>query len=145
MNGTTATTFSPASGTTRAMIVTVLYRMAGSPSVEYAGTAWYSDARAWAMAAGISDGTNMEAPITREQMVTMLYRYAGSRGMDVSEFADLNGFSDYTEISAYATEAFRWAIANGIIVGKNNNMLDPLAGTTRAESAAMFMRFCEMK
>ncbi len=143
MNGVADTIFAPSGETTRAMIVTILYRQAGSPSVVSDGTAWYSDARAWAMEQGISDGTNMQSPITREQMATMLYRYAGKNGMDVSRQADLSAFSDADRISGFAKDAIRWAVGSQILLGKNGGVLDPRAGASRGEAAAMLMRFCE--
>lgn len=102
MNGTSETTFTPNGDTTRAMIVTILYRLAGSPEVESDGSAWWSDARTWAMENGISDGTNMDQAITREQLATMLYRYAELTGEDVDQSASLDGFQDANQISAYA-------------------------------------------
>ena len=141
MNGTSGTTFSPKGATTRGMIVTILYRQAGSPAVESDGKTWWSDARAWAMASGISDGTNMDGAITREQLATMLYRYAELTGEDVSKTADLEDFQDASRVSSYAEEALKWAAAEGIVTGKTGGILDPQAGATRAETAAMFMRF----
>lgn len=143
MNGTSATKFSPSGDTTRGMIVTILYRQAGSPAVESDGAAWWSDARAWAMEKGVSDGTNMEAPITREQLAAMLYRYAGLQEADVSARGDLGAFADGGRVSAYAVEALQWAVAEGIVTGKTGGVIDPQAGATRAETAAMLMRFCE--
>ncbi len=143
MNGTSATTFSPSGATTRGMIVTILYRQAGSPAVESDGKAWWSDARAWAMANGISDGTHMDMEITREQLATMLYRYAELTGGDVSRTASLEGFEDSGRVSAYAVDALKWAAAEGIVTGKTGGIIDPQAGATRAETATMFMRFRE--
>lgn len=143
MNGTSATKFSPSGDTTRGMIVTILYRQAGSPAVESDGAAWWSDARAWAMEKGVSDGTDMEAPITREQLAAMLYRYAGLQEADVSARGDLGAFADGGRVSAYAVEALQWAVAEGIVTGKTGGVIDPQAGATRAETAAMLMRFCE--
>ena len=144
MNGTSSTTFSPKGATTRGMIVTILYRQAGSPEVESDQATWWSDARVWAMANGISDGTNMEKSITREQLATMLYRYAELMGEDVSKTASLDSFKDGGEVSSYAVEALQWAVAEGIVTGKTGGIIDPQAGATRAETATMLMRFCEL-
>ena len=89
MNGTSETAFTPNGDTTRGMVVTILYRLAGSPEVESDGAAWWSDARAWAMEKGVSDGTDMEAPITREQLAAMMYRYADFLGMDTAASGSL--------------------------------------------------------
>ena len=113
------------------------------PAVESDGAAWWSDARAWAMEKGVSDGTDMEAPITREQLAAMLYRYAGLQEADVSARGDLGAFADGGRVSAYAVEALQWAVAEGIVTGKTGGVIDPQAGATRAETAAMLMRFCE--
>ena len=144
MNGTSADTFTPHGATTRGMIVTILYRQAGSPAVESDGKTWWSDARVWAMANGVSDGTNMDKEITREQLATMLYRYAELTGEDVSKTTSLDGFTDGGEVSSYAVDALKWAAAEGIVTGKTGGIIDPQVGATRAETAAMFMRFCEL-
>ena len=143
MNGTSSNKFSPNGDTTRGMIVTILYRQAGSPEVESDKATWWSDARVWAMANGISDGTNMDKEITREQLATMLFRYAELMGEDVSKRASLDSFQDGGKVSGYAVEALKWATAEGIVTGKTGGVIDPQAGATRAETATMFMRFCE--
>ena len=144
MNGTSSDKFTPKGATTRGMIVTILYRQAGSPDVESDGATWWSDARVWAMENGVSDGTNMEKAITREQLATMLYRYAELNGEDVSKTASLEEFQDANAVSAYAVDALKWAVAEGIVTGKTGGIIDPLSGATRAETATMFMRFCEL-
>ena len=93
----------------------------------------------WAKANGVSDGTNPEVNITREQLVTMLYRYAGSPAASGS----LDNFSDASTVSSYAVNAMQWAVANGIVNGSNGK-LNPKNDATRAEVAAILMRFCEM-
>ena len=93
----------------------------------------------WAKANGVSDGTNPEVNITREQLVTMLYRYAGSPKANGS----LDSFSDAASVSSYAVNAMQWAVANGIVNGSNGK-LNPQNNATRAEVAAILMRFCEM-
>ena len=143
MNGTSRNEFSPNAGTTRGMIVTILYRQVGTPNVTSDKATWWSDARVWAMENGISDGTNMNGAITREQLAAMLYRYAQKIGAGTNKSSDLAKFNDASNVSSYAVEAMQWAVANGIISGRGNNMLAPKAGATRAETAAMLMRFIE--
>lgn len=112
--GTGATTFSPSSPMTRAMLWTVVGRLDGQTLT---GSDAFEKARIWAMGAGITDGTNPDGNITREQIVTILWRYAGApRTTGV-----LNKFSDAGSVSGYAAEAMAWAVENGIIVGSNGN------------------------
>lgn len=137
MEGTTRTAFEPNASMTRAMFWTVLARIDGETIT---GDAWKTLAQTWAVESGISDGTNADALITREQMVTMLYRYAGSPvtgGMAVSEFTD--GVS----VSDYATDAVTWALSEGILTGMGDGILAPQGTATRAQAAAMLMRFVE--
>ena len=158
MNGTSATTFSPEGTTSRGMIVTILWRMAGSPDMEdkiwgypfadVDATAYYGTAVYWARLNGIAGGYDDATfgpndPITREQMAAILYRYAQYKGYDVSAKADLNKFTDADEISNYALEALQWANAEGLINGKGDGVLDPKGQATRAEAAAILTRFCE--
>lgn len=140
MNGVATDRFAPLSNTTRGMIVTILYREAGSPAVESDDATWWSDARVWAMDKGVSDGTNMEGLITREQLAAMLYRYTGSPAVSGS----ITGFSDTDKVSEWAEQGMLWAVKNGIINGSNGK-LNPQGYATRAEVAAMLMRFCELK
>lgn len=144
MNGTSSDKFSPNGDTTRGMIVTILYRLAGNPEVESDGKTWWSDARVWAMKNGVSDGTNMDKSITREQLATMLYRYAKLTGENVSSTASLDSFQDADTVSAYAMDAVKWAISEGVVTGKTDGIIDPLAGATRAETAAMLQRVCAL-
>lgn len=141
MNGTGLNTFSPLGDTTRGMIVTILYRQSGSPKVSSDKASWWSDTRVWAMENGISDGTNMDGKITREQLAAMLYRYAKLTGADVSARGDLSVFSDAAQSSDWALTAMQWAVGEGILSGRPNGTLDPKGLATRAEVAAMFMRF----
>lgn len=135
MNGTSQTSFEPNANSTRAMIVTVLYNMAGKPAVTTSGSEWYANAQSWAMENGISDGSNLEGHITREQLVTMLWRHAGSP--ELSDYASLLTFTDASEISQYAQLAFAWAHQESIVSGKGNGILDPKGNATRAEVAKM--------
>ena len=138
MNGTGSDTFSPNASTTRGMLMTVLARYAGEDTT--GGSPWYQKGMNWAKANGVSDGTNPEVNITREQLVTMLYRYAGSPKAD----GKLDSFSDAASVSSYAVNAMQWAVANGIVNGSNGK-LNPKNNATRAEVAAILMRFCEMR
>ena len=140
MNGTGNGTFSPNADTTRGMIVTMLARLEGQNT---SGTPWYAAGQKWAMDNGISDGTNMTGAITREQFAAILYRYAKQKGYDISKSADLNGFADANTVSAYATDAMRWAVANGLIQGSNSK-LNPKGTATRAQVATILMRFMEL-
>ncbi|OUQ60833.1 hypothetical protein B5E56_05805 [Flavonifractor sp. An112] len=156
MNGTTSTTFAPGSTTSRAMIVTILHRIEGKPSIQESTAfldvpldAWYADAVAWAAEHGIVEGYSDTAfgpndPITREQLAAILYRYAQYKGYDVSAKADLNKFTDADEISNYALEALQWANAEGLINGKGDGVLDPKGQATRAEAAVILTRFNEV-
>ena len=137
MNGTDDNQFSPSATTTRAMLMTVLARYAGEDTT--GGATWYEKGMNWAKAKGVSDGTNPNANITREQLVTMMYRYAGSPKAD----GKLDSFSDAASVSTYAADAMQWAVANGIVNGSNGK-LNPQNNATRAEVAAILMRFCEM-
>ena len=137
MSGTGSDKFAPSATTTRAMLMTVLARYAGEDTT--GGATWYEKSMAWAKAKGVSDGTNPNANITREQLVTMLYRYAGSPKAD----GKLDSFSDAASVSTYAADAMQWAVANGIVNGSNGK-LNPQNNATRAEVAAILMRFCEM-
>ena len=140
---------------TRAMLVTVLYRLEGEPAVygsnafsDVAEGLWYSDAVLWAARNGIVTGyTNGEFGvndnITREQMAAILYRYAQYKGYDVTDRDDLSGYADAPAISAYAVEALSWANAEGLVNGRTADTLAPAGTATRAEVAAIFHRFVE--
>ncbi len=140
MAGTSATTFAPQSTATRAMIWTVLARL--SEAETEGGEPWYALAQAWAIENAVSDGENPNGSITREQLVTMLYRYAAPEA--VTGQTMLAQFSDSQNISEWAVAALEWAVANGIISGKDNNLLDPQGQATRAEIAAIIHRFMTM-
>ena len=154
MNGTSGTTFSPESTTTRGMLVTILYRMAGSPSAEggtftdVAVDAWYADGVAWAAANGIVGGYGNgrfgpDDPITREQMAAILYRYAQYKGYRTTAGADLSGYVDADSVSSYALASLQWANAAGLVTGTSSNTLTPDGSATRAQVATIFMRFME--
>ena len=155
MDGVGMGLFAPNSETTRAQLVTILYRLAGQPApsgdsgfsdVE-TGT-WYTDAVAWAAQNGIVNGVSdtQFAPgddITREQLAVILYRYATYQGYDVSQRADLSGFVDAGTISTYAQEALSWANAQGLVLGFEDDSLRPQGNASRAQIAAVLMRFCQ--
>lgn len=129
--------FAPETSMTRAMIVSVLQRYAGDTTAAAPGSDWYEGARQWAIAHGISDGTNMNGNVTREQLVTMLYRYIGSPQV-VGSLAD---YSDNASVSPYAEQAMVWAVRNGIIGGMTADTLAPQGLATRAQVAAILERF----
>ena len=141
MNGTAANTFSPKANTTRGMLMTVLARHAGEDTT--GGSVWYEKGMNWAKANGVSDGTNPQVNITREQLAAMLYRYAQNKKYDVSGAKSLDGYTDAQSVSSYAVPALQWANAAGVVTGKSGSKLDPKGYATRAEVAAMLMRFCE--
>ncbi len=154
MNGTGTNIFEPNATTTRGMIVTILYRLekepaAGtSPFTDVDATQWYAKAVAWAAANGVVNGTspttfNPNDPITREQMAAILYRYASFKGYDVTQKADLAGFTDAAQISDYAKDPMAWANKAGLIGGVSATTLQPQGSATRAQVATILMRFCE--
>lgn len=154
MNGTADNTFSPKAHTTRGMVVTVLYRLENQPSTsaasftDVASGAYYANAVAWANANGIVSGYGSgkfgpNDKVTREQLAAILYRYAQYKKYDVSGAKSLDGYTDAQSVSSYAVPALQWANAVGVVTGKSGNKLDPKGNATRAEVAAMLMRFCE--
>ena len=140
--GTGAATFDPNAPMDRAMIVTVLARLDGVDTTT--GGAWYEAGAQWAMSNGISDGSSLDQNLTREQLAVMLYRYAQYKGCDVSAGEDANilSYADAFDVSEYAIPAMQWACGAGVISGKDG-ALDPAGSATRAEVAAMLMRFCQ--
>ena len=153
-NGVDALHFGPGKPMTRAMLVTVLHRLAGKPAggestfTDVKGGIWYSEAVAWASASGVVGGVGggrfaPERNVTREQLAAILYRYAQNRGYDVSADAALTEFADASLVSGYAVSAMRWASGAGILSGKSGNRLDPQGNATRAEVAMILLRFSE--
>ena len=136
MNGTGSDSFSPNAATTRAMLMTMLARLNGTDTE--GGSTWYEKGMQWAKDRGISDGSNPNGSITREQLVTMLYRYQGSPAAEGS----LDTFVDGSKVNDWAEDAMRWAVANGIVQGSNGSV-NPASNATRAEVAAILMRFCQ--
>ena len=147
--------FEPESKMSRAMLVTVLYRMASPEGTENTHSfadvlegQWYSDAVAWAAANGIVSGVseNKFAPnedITREQMALIIYRFAKMQGFDVSNATDLSNFADTGDVSDWALDALCWANKTELVNGTSETKLSPKATATRAQVAAILMRFCE--
>ncbi len=160
MNGTgNGTTFSPSDTMTRAMIVSVLHRIAGKPQTTVnnpfkdleAGQTWYHEAVLWAYENGIVTGTSATtfAPtgaVTREQMATFLFRFAKYMEEDVSKKADLSTFPDEGKVGSWAKDALSWANAEGLITGAKGSdgvtRLDPQGAATREQVATILMRFC---
>ena len=143
LQGTSAITFSPNQPTTRAMLWMMLYRLQGLKPSERTEI-WYRDAQMWAMAKGISDGTNPNGTITREQVAVMLYGYASVFDHDIGKRASLSKFSDADSISTYAKEALSWANANGLISGTGTNTLSPQGSATRAQVAVTLIKFYDL-
>lgn len=155
-SGTSDTTFSPGAAMTRSMLVTVLYRMEGSPAVaatsvfsDVKAGQYYTDAVIWANANGIVDGYDSGTfgpadRITREQLAAILYRYAAYKKYDISASAQsgITGYKDTAAVSAYAVPAIRWACGATLIQGDNGNLM-PGSSATRAQAAAILMRFCQ--
>lgn len=151
--------FKPNDGTTRAMITAMLWRLNGSPVVNYAmdfddvkEDAWYTEAIRWAVSEGIANGYGNgnfgpNDTMTREQMVAILWRYAQYKGYDVSvgENTNILSYDDATNVAQYAIPAMQWACGSGMVAGEKQNgsmILSPKGSTTRAQMATMMMRFC---
>ena len=155
MVGVSANSFAPEQATSRAMLVSMLYRLEGSPAVQsenpfqdVAANRWYTNAVIWAAERGIVSGYTAdtfgpERNLSREQMAAILYRYASYKQMDVSATSDLSGFKDLAQLSNYAKTAMQWAHAEGLIVGMSSEILAPAGTASRAQMAAVMMRFCE--
>lgn len=155
MTGIDGQHFAPGMTTSRGMIVTILHRMAGSPSTEGSYFSdvplnqYYAQAAAWAaenaIVSGYGDGRfGPDDPVTREQLVLILMRYAISKAISTDSRMDLSLFSDSGLISEEAVQAMSWACAEGLLNGKGNYILDPEGQATRAEVATIFSRFCQI-
>ena len=154
--GTSDTTFSPRDTMTRGMLVTVLYRQAGTPEasnrnkfVDVSKDAWYAKAVTWAYNNGVVNGTgektfSPEAAVTREQMATILKRYSDAMDIEVPEttVGDLSSFADGGEVSSFATEGMRWAVATQLLNGADNRLM-PAGKASRAECATILLRWLE--
>jgi len=156
MNGVDSSHFSPDVNMTRAMMVTVLYRAAGSPDVSgYANPfcdlteSWYQNAVVWAYHMGITDGVNAEsfAPdqlVSREQLVSMLYRYRQLTMATPALIDALRPFHDASSISSWAEEPMRWAVTSGVVTGTSATKLSPDGSANRAQMATILMRFVNL-
>ncbi|MBE6680451.1 MAG: hypothetical protein E7598_08050 [Ruminococcaceae bacterium] len=154
MNGTGENEFSPNTGLTRAMLVTILYRVEKEPRCEIAQFAdvakdtWYTNSVSWASENGIVKGVGdgkfaPDANITREQIALILYNYAKLKGNAVAAAADLSVYSDAASVSSWATDAVKWAVGEGIIKGRSASTLESQGHATRAEAATMLVRYLE--
>ena len=150
--GTSSTTFSPDDNMTRAMLVTVLWRLAGKPGggqitfADVSGEMWYADAVAWASEKGIVSGYGSglfgpQDPVTREQLAVIMYNYARSRGQEVSASSDLTSFTDGRKVSPWAKDAVEWAVAKKLITGKGDGSLEPGGMATRAQVATILLQY----
>ena len=142
MDGVSDTLFDPDGTMTRAMVWAILARVDGETVT---GEDWIETAREWAVAEGVSDGENATDYVTREQFATMLWRYASGKGYDVSIGEDTNilSYADFADLSEYAIPAMQWACGAGVITGVTDATLVPQGEATRAQCAAMLMRFVE--
>ena len=152
--GTSDTTFSPNAAMTRAMLVTVLYRLEGEPAVsgrsgfsDVTFNSYYEDAVTWAADNGIVNGTSIttfspNANVTREQMAAILYRYAQYKKYNTAASSSLNGFTDQASVSGYATASLEWAVAEKLVNGSAGKLM-PTGNATRAQVAAILHRFVE--
>ena len=158
MNGVGGGLFEPNGETTRAMLVMVLYRMAGAPDMagressftDVSADSWYGAAVIWASENGIVNGVggglfDPDASLTREQMAMMLYRFAGYLGSNTEKRADLSAYGDADAVSAFAQDAMAWAVAEGLVNGRSAAELAPKAGATRAELATILFRFAALQ
>lgn len=157
MTGTSDSSFSPNDNTTRAMIATMLYRLSKDESnhtknsfKDVAKATWYYDGVSWAKGKNIVNGYDdftfgADDSLSREQLVSIMYRYAKYKNLDTKLNNDkyLTKFTDFSEVSDYALEPMKWAVANGIITGTSDETLSPKDGATRAQMASIFMRFIE--
>lgn len=154
MTGTAEDTFAPELVATRGMVVSILHRLAGSPTVNaevFADVAiddWYGQAVAWAASEGIASGTNAEtfspnAAVTREQLAALLCNFAAQQGVDTTARSDLSCFDDAATVSDWAQDAVSWAHAEGLLAGTSATILSPQGEATRAQLAAMLVRFSD--
>lgn len=154
MMGTAEDTFAPELVATRGMVVSILHRLAGSPTVsaevfeDVTADDWYGQAVAWAASEGIASGTSAEtfspnAAVTREQLAALLCNFAAQQGMDTTARSDLSSFDDAETVSDWAQDAVSWARAEGLLAGTSATTLSPQGEATRAQLAAMLVRFSD--
>lgn len=154
-NGTSNTTFAPNEAMSRGMLAAVLYRLEGSPAVsgvtsfsDVKAGSWYENGVLWAEENGIVNGVGANefspsSDLTREQIATMLYRYSQYKGYDLTADGSLDGFSDGSRVSRFAVTAMKWAVGHGYLNGVTADTLCPGESATRAQLAAVLMRFCK--
>ena len=154
MTGTAEDTFAPELVATRGMVVSILHRLAGSPTVsaevfeDVTADDWYGQAVAWAASEGIASGTSAEtfspnAAVTREQLAALLCNFAAQQGVDITACRDLSNFDDAAAVSDWAQDAVSWAHAEGLLAGTSATTLSPQGEATRAQLAAMLVRFSD--
>lgn len=154
MTGTAEDTFAPELVATRGMVVSILHRLAGSPTVsaevfeDVTADDWYGQAVAWAANEGIASGTSAEtfspnAAVTREQLTALLCNFVAQQGMDTTARSDLSNFDDAAAVSDWAQDAVSWAHAEGLLAGTSATTLSPQGEATRAQLAAMLVRFSD--
>ena len=154
MNGTSTTTFSPEDTTSRAMVVTILHRLTGTPAApapdfpDVGPDTYYTAAVGWATQFGVVMGYDTglflpDGPITREQMAVILYRYARRMDYDVTAQGDLSFFTDSAAVSDWALDAMTWAVGAGLLNGMGDGTVVPRGHTTRAQAAAILTRFSQ--
>lgn len=154
MTGTAEDTFAPELAATRGMVVSILHRLAGSPTVsaevfeDVTADDWYGQAVAWAASEGIASGTSAEtfspnAAVTREQLAALLCNFAAQQGVDTTACSDLSNFDDAETVSDWAQDAVSWAHAEGLLAGTSATTLSPQGEATRAQLAAMLVRFSD--
>lgn len=154
MMGTAEDTFAPELVATRGMVVSILHRLAGSPTVsaevfeDVTADDWYGQAVAWAASEGIASGTSAEtfspnAAVTREQLAALLCNFVAQQGMDTTARSDLSSFDDVETVSDWAQDAVSWAHAEGLFAGTSATTLSPQGEATRAQLAAMLVRFSD--
>ena len=154
MMGTAEDTFAPELAATRGMVVSILHRLAGSPTVsvevfeDVTADDWYGQAVAWAANEGIASGTSAEtfspnAAVTREQLAALLCNFVAQQGMDTTARSDLSNFDDAAAVSDWAQDAVSWAHAEGLLAGTSATTLSPQGEATRAQLAAMLVRFSD--
>ena len=153
MSGVSSVVFSPDANMSRAMLVTVLYSLAGKPAasssepfVDVVSSDWFYKPVVWAYSNGIVSGTSPNTfypdnNITREQMVAIFAKYAAYKGLKTPASANLNGYSDRYAVSSYALDAFKWAVSAGIISGTSSTTLGPQGFATRAQCAVIMRQF----
>ena len=156
MTGTSARTFAPDRPVNRAMLVTILWRLAGepygcvSPFEDVLPGSWYAQAVSWAYDKGIVTGVTATsfqpgAPVTREQLCAILCRYAALTGKNTAASAPLDAYTDRAQVSAYAEASVRWALQAGLLTGVGDGRLAPRSGATRAQLAVLLQRFAGLK